>query len=208
MIKYTYFIVILAGFVCAEQALLAPCDSLYEKREFGSALKCIHLKINSASLKQKRDSLRAFERAAILYYILEDFQESNRFFDQLLLINPNYELDPVSVPPEILALYKNRKEAREMANKPEKSLLRLLPYGAGHIKEKKIKRGIVYIGVSVIALGMNIAMYNWRKSIERTDGTYDNPQQAANLQSVQLWAFYGGFVGTGLVSFVDALLTN
>ena len=198
------------------QSAFEPCVRLYENRDFASALSCVNSGFDSIGLLTRKDSLKAFELGAILCYILDKYDSANIYFDRVLFLDPKEGLDPLNVPPEIIAMFETRKAAflekfpqfRDTIPVLKKSILKFMPYGAGHIKEKKYKRGIFYAAVSVLALGANISSYYMRKSMENPDHTYNNVKRAEMLYNTQVISFYGVFLGTGLVSFLDALFTN
>jgi tetratricopeptide (TPR) repeat protein len=195
------FVFLLAA-ACAGQETLSPCQTLYENREFARALDCARRKLDSGLVSARQDSLRAFELAAVVSYILEDFDGANAYFDRMLRLDSRYQINPVTVPPEITALFENRRSALS------KSPLRFFPYGIGHFKAGTKTRAWVYCMGAAIALGVNITAYRVRKADENPDGTYDNAARAANLYTLQLTAFYGLFLGVGAVSFIDAWLNH
>jgi hypothetical protein len=120
----------------------------------------------------------------------------------------------VNVPPEIVTMFRTSKLEYDKqhplpgADRKPAPLRRLLPFGIGHMLEGKYGRGIVYISLSALALGLNISTYQERVGMKGPDGTYRDPAAAYDLQRIQVGAFYGGFLGVGLVSFIDAIVNN
>lgn len=186
------------------QEALAPCDSLYAEREFKGALRCVLDRMDSGYCRNTADSLKGFQTAAVLYYLLEDFEKTSLYFDQMLLMDPDVRPDPADVPPEILALFNNRRSVL-YGKQPGEDPLTLLPFGIGHYRMKKYHRAVLFSFLAAVSLGVNVRAYQARESLKNGDGTYDRPERALALYRVQLTAFYAGFLGTGLASFIDAL---
>jgi hypothetical protein len=189
------------------QEPLKPCQDLYENREFTPALHCALTRMDSGLVTTREDSLKDYELTAILYYMLEDFEKTNLYFDQILFMDQESRLDPASVPPEIMALFNNRRSAL-FGKAPDQDAWTLAPFGVGHFRMKKYHRAVLYSFVAAVSLGVNVRAYQARESMRNSDGSYNDPGRALNLYRVQLTSFYAGFLGTGLASFVDALLTR
>ena len=200
---YFAFTVLLAVFPLAAQEVLQPCDSLYADRQFKESLRCVLDRMDSGYCKTVADSLKGFQMTAVLYYLLEDFEKTNLYFDQMLFMDQDVKLDPADVPPEILALFNNRKSAL-FGREPGDDPLNLLPFGIGHFRMKKYHRAVLYSFIAAVSLGVNVRAYQARESMKNDDGTYGNPDKALTFYRVQLTAFYAGFLGAGLASFIDA----
>ncbi|OGJ91084.1 MAG: hypothetical protein A2268_01990 [Candidatus Raymondbacteria bacterium RifOxyA12_full_50_37] len=205
-------------FSFSQENPIALCQNMYDNREFTAALSCVRGQLDSGRVTTRIDSFKAFELAGMLCYILDDYDNANVYFRDILGMDRFAEPDPVTVPPEILAFYKRQKSAFEQEHPlitlappvPKKSALRLLPFGAGHIREKKYFRGFSYAAAAAVCLGINIVSYNSRKLLESPNGRYapDDLDSAVGLYNIQVGSFYGGFLGIGFISFVDALITN
>jgi hypothetical protein len=99
-----------ACFALCEENALSPCRAFYDERNFNGAVTCVLGKADSGRLRDRADSIRAFELAGTASYLKEDFQGAGLYFDRLLLLDKKYQLNPADVPPEILALFESRRQ--------------------------------------------------------------------------------------------------
>ncbi|MFP4521810.1 MAG: hypothetical protein ACLFQK_06660 [Fibrobacterota bacterium] len=208
---YSSILTVAADDVSNEDMVLADCRAFYFERQFDNAINCVRKKILSGELKTGRDSVKAFELGGIVSFIQDDYDSSKAYFRRILKINSEKNLDPVRVPPEIIELYNSTKAEYGKKHAPSvrsTSITTLLPFGIGHFSENKFARGTVYFGLGVVSLSANIYTYFRRKEMENSEGTYDDPDRALGLYRIQILSFYGGFVGTGLISFLDAAILN
>ncbi|MBL8024905.1 MAG: hypothetical protein JNL74_00760 [Fibrobacteres bacterium] len=198
--RYAFLILVIFS-VCTYSQ---KCDSLYDNREFVLARECSEGMLSSVNTAD--DSAKFLVLSSLSSYLLEDYNKAAQTFDQLLTVKPDYVLDSMTIPPEIVALFEGRRQ--KVAVVPaKKSLLNYAPLGIGQIIQGK-RRGWLYAAAAVAGLAVNAAAYNIRKSERLSDGTYSDANRAAQYYSVQQGAFYGLFLGTAIVSTIDAVLSD
>ncbi len=208
------FFVVMGSALCLF-ARTRLCDSLYNEGEYDSALVCYH----SLDPVQGGQAL-VLERLGILYYVKNSRDMAEVFFDSLLRLKPDYELDPLYVAPEIIESFQLVKR-RYAAGKPDAEAaapvqaapgpaalrpVHFIPYGLGHILDHRVKRGGMYMFLSAAALTCNIVSYKQRHTL-RTDasGAYYEPDKAFRLYRNQIITFYGIFAPLGVISLVDCV---
>jgi hypothetical protein len=211
----TIFISFLFFTVIPSQVQL--CDSLYNEGEYDSALSCFD---NLAS--EKRGQVPILKKLGILNHIMNRREQGDSFFDSLLQQDPAHELDPLYVSPEIIESFNRIKRKYsngsvkadtivqiQVVDKKTRFIrpMHLLPYGAGHILDKRTKKGLFFLGLGAAALTANILAYNTRSGL-RTDnnGYYYDPDRAFSLYKTQIMSFYGIFVPIGVFSIVDCIV--
>jgi hypothetical protein len=193
------------------------CDSLYSEGEYDSALSCFN---NLAP--EKRAEVPVLEKLGILNHIMNRSAEGDGFFDTLLQKTPGHELDPLYVSPEIIESFNRIKRKYsngsvkadtivqiQMVDKKTRHIrpIHLLPYGAGHILDKRSKKGLFFLGLGIASLGANIIAYNERSQLKTNEhGKYYDPDRAFSLYKTQIMSFYGVFVPIGVFSIVDCIV--
>lgn len=150
---------------------------------------------------------RAYIGASL--FILKEESISTGWFLSLLKLEPEYELNPVYFPPEIIIFFeKIKKEVLPLVFKKEQKhfYLNFLPFGAGQFQNCEYIKGAILAGAEVIALSINLDSYFRRKSMEK-GGKYpeDRLSEAKKLQNIQLIS--GGiFIAGYIYGFIDGSL--
>lgn len=210
-----YISVVLIFILYSSKTLLADNDLLkegiryYEYGDYDNSIKVLKL-INTFSETTQTNSM-VHLYLALDYYAKGMNEEMNKELKALYLTNPNFVLNPVLVPPQVISSYSEIKKQTILpipassVLKTNNYWLRIIPFGVGQFSKGDDKKGTILLIAEVTELAVNISTYYIRKSKENNDGSYNNPVWANNMQAVQLAAFWL-FVGTASYGIVDAFV--
>lgn len=172
----------------------------YNKNDYTSAIQDLEKYIvNPDEPEEKKLLARAYLGAS--QFILGNKSIAAGWFLSILKGNPEYELNPVYFPPEIISFFNEVKDTITpiVFKREEKHFyLNFFPFGAGQFQNHEFIKGAIIAGVEVIALSVSLDTYFRRKSMD-VAGKYpeDRLSEAKKLQNVQIISggiFIAGYI--------------
>ncbi len=164
---------------------------------------------------------KVLEILGIIYFIKKDRNSSRRYFERLLDMDPDYSLDPLFVPPEIIIFFNELKQKKRsilttvgqhtVTEKREtpgflKTTAMLLPFGIGYAVKKEKTKAIFFGILEGFLMATNVSLYYYRNCALKPCGDRyyppDKVGEANTLQTIQLVAGYL-FVGLWGYNIVD-----
>ncbi|MGB9736433.1 MAG: hypothetical protein ACP5JP_06600 [bacterium] len=203
------FVLYLPALAKAENDFLKEGIRYYEYGDYDNSIKMLKQIDTFSGTTQTNSMVHLY--LALDYYAKGMNNEMNRELKALYLTNPDFVLNPVLVPPPVISAYSEIKEKTilpvqtRLTPKSHNYWLRIIPFGVGQFSKGDDKKGTILLIAEVTELAVNISTYYIRKSKENSDGSYNNPVWANNMQAVQLTAFWL-FVGTASYGIVDAFV--
>ena len=196
------------GTALAESEEFQKAYTVYAYGDYNEAAKQFHALLYPLRLKDEKEILRAHQYLGICYYILTQRLAAENEFRAILRIYPQYSLDPLFTPPDILGFFETvRLEARgEVQRKKALFFLSFIPFGVGQFQNGQKVKGYVLLGTEGAALVTNLVTFYARKTMETSPNHYwkRDVVLANRLQDAQLVAFWV-FVGAALYGIVDAV---
>lgn len=184
-------------------------------------------------LKRETDIADLRRTLGALFFIADRKQQSQQEFELWLLMDENAELDPYSTAPKLLAFFAQIKsdfaaESREAARlhrerkrlfeapriyekvlQPKLEFLCYLPFGIGQFQNGDVGMGVLFLGLEVALLALNISGYIYGQLLAEPDGrilsTATN-RRRYNEALVMQYVGLGGFVTSWAVGAVHARL--
>ena len=165
------------------------------------------------------------------YFILQNRAKSHEHFLRLLTQNPDFQLDPLYVPPIIIEFFETiREENREMleairAEREKKEeedqqaepsvivrrknpyYVNFVPFGAGQFQNDEPIKGTLFLSAETLALGLNVTGFFMSKSFEGNDGYYSpGDASAARKWRIVQYSALGAFGALVIGGIIDALV--
>ncbi len=167
-------------------------------------------------------------------YLQKQYSKAKQTFEQLLLKDPDYKLDPLYVPPQIIDFFDDlrkqmepqlrpireriaRQKREQERKKPKKAIevkvvrnmraLNFLPFGVGQFQNHQYIKGYIILGAEAAALVLNIASYITVKALAGADGKYteEDARMAKAFQIVQ-YSAAATFAALWIYGTVDGLI--
>ncbi len=193
----------------AEDTNLEQGIKSYEYGDYDNSIKSLKQMDEVSASGKTRTLMHLY--LALDYYAKGMTDSMNKELKSLYLADPDFTPNPVIVPPTVISAYNKIKQKTVLAlpvpvkEKDGNYWWRIVPFGIGQFSKGDNKKGTILLIAETTELAVNIATYYVRKSKENSDGSYNNPVWAGNMQVVQLAAFWL-FVGTASYGIADAFL--
>ncbi len=202
-----FYVIICLNFAVFADGLTDGIE-LYNKNDYAGAVQELEKYVAEPDEpEEKRLLARAYLGAS--QFILGNKEIATGWFLSIIRDNPDYELNPVYFPPEIISFYNEVKESvGPVVFKREQKYfyLNFLPFGAGQFQNHDYIKGALIAGLEAVALTINLDTYLRRKAIE-IDGKYppERISEAKRLQSIQLISG-GVFIAGYIYGVIDGSL--
>ena len=182
-------------------------------------------------LKDKKLLIKAREYLGACYFWLKKPQRMQEEFTALLVMNPNYKLDPFYYPVPLiekfealkkrliqLGIIKQHEKSKKVIKKKKKLCKTIvkkievrdkwvcaIPFGVGQFAEHRTWKGVVFAVTQGVGLATNIGAFIGIVSLKGADGYY-SPEDAKTARILR-YVQYGGlglFVASAIWGVVDA----
>ena len=174
------------------------------------------------------DLAHAYEYLGLAYFYLNNKKRAQDTFKNLIFFRPEYELDPVQVPPTAVTFFTQLKKSlaseladrqamldehrtRELTKKRilksrevilerqvNSRLLALFPFGVGQFQNQDTKMGYTFLISELIATGLSIGFFFGVESLRQSNGTF-SVEEISNAQRLQSAQMISGSVAIGLM---------
>lgn len=139
---------------------------------YAEAVECLNSMLYSTPSSDTLLLAEVYKELGICYFMLEKNKLASSSFEKLLLLSPDYELDPKVYLPDIIALFqiiKNdlRSKAVVDAIPPYHPALNYLPFGAPQVLNRERRKAGIFLGVQVLALAASIYMHSQRQDLDQ-----------------------------------------
>lgn len=214
----------------ASKAILKQAKIAFEKRKCAQLIPLLNEKKFTEELQDESQFVDRYHMLGVCYFQLGDIKNAERELNELLFIDPNFELDPFITPPPLLDLFNQLKSsikakslelelAKEQAieklpaatskisYKKSSILPAFLPFGLGQFENGESTKGAIIAAAQVSALSTNIGFYWWKRSLNGTQGTTSTLEQYNFAQTLQFVAL-GAFLAAYIYSVTDAVLNR
>ncbi|MBI3179739.1 MAG: hypothetical protein HYZ27_08755 [Deltaproteobacteria bacterium] len=141
--------------------------------------------------------IEARQYLALSYYLLHRLDEMGDEFAKLLHLEPDYDLDPFTVPPAIIEMFESiRKQLKPQLDalrqlRADKQLTKLLPgvrvevqtrvtersqfatfmpFGIGQFQNGQVGWGVAFAVTELVLLGINVAAFVWASELGGNNG--------------------------------------
>ncbi len=200
----------------------------FEKRNCTHVIQILNEKKLTEELEDESQFVQRYHMLGVCYFQLGNKKNAETEFNELLFIQPNFELDPFITPPPLLDLFNQLKNnikaksqelelAKEKAiDKPQINESRTIykknsiipafaPFGLGQFQNGETTKGIILAATQISMLSGNIGFYWWKRSFNNTPGTNSTLEQYNLAQTLQ-FAALGVFLAVYIYSVTDAIL--
>jgi len=213
--------------------LLEKARQSYEYGDFRGVIAFVR----AALSQEMEESLvqDAYMLLGLCSYLLHEYSEAKDAFTSLLLRVPDYRLDPVLVPPNIITFFEELKvalkdrldpirarlETQPARDKPKTPKARVvevryerhqwaynfLPFGVGQFQNGHTAKAYGLLGSQAAMLALNLASYLSIITLSDADGYYTKSKAdtARGLQVTQ-YVSAGAFLGLWLYGVIDGLV--
>ncbi len=204
--------------------------NLFEYGDYPSVIKVLRYGLENNRFNDE-ELLEAHRLLGVVYLILQKRDQAREHFLILLTREPDYELDPLYVPPIIIDFFETTREenkdlldairARRLgegeARKPLETTtvvhnvnpyyINFIPFGAGQFQNGEPVKGTLFLVGQTVALALNVSGYFMSISLEGSDGLYSkgDSNTARNWRIVQYSAL-GALSALVIGGVVDALV--
>lgn len=165
-------------------------------------------------LTEEEQVEQALEMLGLSRYYLGEEELAKTAFERLILRNPERALNPITAPPEAVALYDALKgelkpliEARRQAildrrtreaerrkvrvlinNRRNSRLLAVMPFGIGQFQNDDDLVGGLFLGGELVAISLSVSFLFAAEDLRNATGRFDRADvaQARNFQTAQL----------------------
>jgi hypothetical protein len=174
------------------------------------------------------DLAHAYEYLGLAYFYLNNKKRAQKTFKNLIFFRPEYELDPVQVPPTAVTFFTQLKKslASELATRQamldehrtreltkertlksrevilerqvNSRLLALFPFGVGQFQNQDTKMGYTFLISELIATGLSIGFFFGVESLRQPNGTF-SIEEISNAQRLQSAQMISGSIAIGLM---------
>jgi len=212
------------------KAKLKAATELFGKNECQKVIEALTTKDFTKSLENESDFIEYYRLLGICYFKQKDTRNAEIELNELLFINPDYELDPFITPPPLLEIFgklKTNVKAKsnelliakdkvfEKPNQIEKEMIyyktsiypALMPFGIGQFENGEVVKGSLIAASQAVMLGSNIGFYWWKRSLLNAHSTSTNLDQFNLAQTLQFVAL-GAFAAIYIYGIVDAFLNR
>lgn len=148
------------------------------------------------------DLARAYELLGQAHYFLGDRETARTHFSKLVRLRPDKELDPLVIPPPVIAFYeelrqpilreleadrdvirkaREEEEARRRAEltvhhyvetRRNSRLVAALPFGAGQFQNGDTGLGAAFLSTELVATGLSVAFFLAVEDLRQDDGRF------------------------------------
>ena len=179
-------------------------------------------------LLEPDDAAKAYEYLGLSFYFLEDKEHAKEYFSRLIRLRPDWELDPVLVPPtaitfyndihrkmeaelsrqrEALELLKRREAERRMRANTREIIIEdrknslfvaCMPFGLGQFQNDQPILGTLFLSSEIIAIGLSMGFFMSVESMRLSNGFYEH-EKYERAQQLQTAQLISGGVAVGLM---------
>ncbi len=220
----------------ASTTLAAPADGLRDAENsylYGDYPRVIRkltpLVDPDIMLPEPEQQARAYELLGLAHYFVDDQGNAKKFFQRLIRLRPDRRLDPVLVPPPVVAFFEQIKaslaqeiEATREALRKEKEaeearrrralatlvvsevqvnsqLEAMLPFGIGQFQNRDKTLGYVFLASEILAIGTSAGLYLGIESMRRPDGRFGS-EDLDQVEMMQYGQLTAGWLAVALVA--------
>lgn len=191
---------------------------LFEHQDFKQSITLFNKIVNNNLSKDENELIECYKYLGAAYFYIEDLKSSEANFRQLLLLKPDFKLDPFLFPPSMVLFFDRIKKDISKntttiidKSKPEKGqydlYINLLPLGLPQYAHNQKLKGSIILALQLIALATNITSY-WQvhSMIDRYGYVKDQTEaDRANLfKTIQITSLIT-FGGVYLYSISDGM---
>ena len=193
-----------------------PCLALYRENRFAESAECLNQRVYESEGRDTALLAGLYEGLGVNYMMLEKKALAASAFARLTALRPNYEMDPNAYLPEIISLYqsvkienRNRLAALNPAPVPlYLTACRVLPFGAPQFVNHEKKKGVVLLALQAAALGVSIACYAKRNSLDTgefgiAEEDFDSARAYDRAYKISFFTFAAAY----LASLIDGRKT-
>ncbi len=211
----------------ARKSSLKQARAGFEKRNCKQVIHLLNEKDFTKDFEDESEFIDRYHMLGVCYFQAGDKKNTEIELNELLFINPNFELDPFITPPPLLELFNQLKnsikeKSKELELAKEKAVDKpsmvgknfaykktsiipaFSPFGLGQFTNKETAKGIIVAAAQVSMLSANIGCYWWKRSLVDTQGTSATLEQYNLAQTLQFVAL-GSFLAIYAYSVADAI---
>lgn len=205
--------------------------ALYERGNYVEAAAEFESILSPLRLRDVEKIKKARVYRGICLHLIGDEENAEAEFFSVLLLDPEYELDPLFTPPAIIKFFndirtrradeleklgrgnqkRDPRTGRPIERDPNlpaggEFLLTLTPFGVGQLYNRQQVKGFVFLGTQVALLVTNISTYLVLKALDIEDGVFP-PEVipvARVLRGVNLGSL-GALILVATAGIIDAL---
>ena len=177
----------------------------YEHGDYSDAIKSLSSILDPMKLTNVEDIITARKYLGASYFFAGRQVEASQEFKKLLMLRPDYTMDPFLFPPPLVMLFDNvREEVKKMEQKaghkePVKKTesvsettgtviknsfyVNFIPFGAPQFQNGHTAKGWSLFGVDLALLGLNIASYWTAQSFSNSSGYYPTEQSRSQART-------------------------
>jgi len=196
---------------------------LFEHGDYKQSITILNKVIKENLLKDEQDLVECYKYLGAAYFYIEDLRMSDASFRQLLLINPDFKLDPFLFPPSMVLFFDKIK--KEIASKTSEDIpikrgnksledgryslyVDLLPLGIPQYAHRQKVKGTIVLLLQVLSLGANISSY-WKVNSMIDSYGYVRDQKSADEANIYKTIQIGSlslFGAVYLYSVIDGMV--
>ncbi len=214
--SFSICMVLLADAKAVERLILANLQSLYDARRFEELVEYGNDLLKNPDQLYREERIAVHSYLGFSYVILRRELEAKHHFIEWLKIEPEAQLDPVLVPPNIIRVFQLAKDARQKesasslstaSNKQDRWLLMkpvisrsLIFPGWGHYYAGDKAKGMIIMGTeTVLLIGCYLAHQNYLETQQDYYQERDIAQMTEKFRQYQYanrwqWSFITGAI--------------
>ncbi len=196
----------------------------YEHGDYDKALLFLNKAVNCEKSLNVNYRKKLYVTLGVIWYIKKKMKKSKKFFLKVLELDPEYSIDPLFYPPEIVLFFNEIKNQRSkllssvgvtFTTKKNPAFLNfvkratvVLPFGLNYSFTGKKKKAWIFGTIQAFLLAVNVSFYYYRVCNLKSCGDkyypLENVSEAKALQVIQLTAGYG-WLGLWIYNIVDVV---
>jgi tetratricopeptide (TPR) repeat protein len=196
---------------------------LFEHGDYRQAISILNRVVKENLYRDEKELVECYKYLGAAYFYIEDLKMADASFRQLLLIDPDFRLDPFLFPPSMVLFFdKIKKDAvkkdkfRESVAKGTSTLkderyllyINLLPFGLPQYAHEQRIKGSLLLFLQIVSLGANIYSY-WKVNSMIDSYGYVKDQKSADEANIYKTIQIGSlsiFGATYLYSVIDGMI--
>ncbi len=204
--------------------------NLFQYGDYPAVVTHLEEAMRQGLFDSEEQQLEAYRHLGVTYYILQQKERSKESFMLLLTREPDYQLDPLYVPPIIIDFFESIKEENRQlldeirqariktAEKEQPPLkkeyfsrnayaVNFIPFGVGQFQNGQPVKGTLFAAAETISLALNITSYFMVRGYRGDDGMYTsgNAKLARDWRITQFVSL-GVFAILAVGGVIDAAL--
>jgi len=158
----------------APQEAFSKATSCMSDR-YAEAVECLNSQLYSMPSSDTALLVEIYRDLGVCYFMLDKNKLAYSSFEKLLLLSPDYELDPKVYLPDILSLFqivRNDLRSRAVADAIPvyHPALNYLPFGAPQYLNRERRKAGLFLGLQVISLAASVFMYQKKRDLDKPGG--------------------------------------